>query len=133
MHRRVLCASVLVLSASFLVSFSTAQEPPRAARTMSVTWEYGVLETSQTGGGTAFVFCRFTAEGCAESVLGVRPFPPARATSTPSGARQGAYEAFAASAIAALGRDGWELVTETAFGAYSGAAAPVLLFKRPVR
>jgi len=43
--------------------------------------------------------------------------------------RQGAYEAFAASAIAALGRDGWELVTETTFGANSGSA-PVLLFKR---
>ena len=48
----------------------------------------------------------------------------------PSGTRQGAYEAFAASAIAGLGRDGWELVTETAFGAYGGTA-PLLLFKRP--
>ena len=34
---------------------------------------YGILEIAQTGQGTAFVFCRFAADGCAESVLGVRP------------------------------------------------------------
>jgi hypothetical protein len=121
----IVCAAVMTGSA-----LAGAQEPPRALRAVPVTWDYGILETAQTGKGTAFVFCRFTPDGCAESVLGVKPLPAAGAASIPPGTRQGAYEAFAASAIAALGRDGWELVTETGFGSYGGPPR-VLLFKRP--
>jgi hypothetical protein len=132
MSRIVSSALVAALSSLFLTSPVVAQEPSRTAHVVTPTWEYGVLEIAQSGGGDAYVFCRFTAEGCAEVVVAVRALPPSRPAPAASDTRQGSYDASAARAIATLGLAGWDVVSETRVGVPANGA-PVLLFRRPAR
>ena len=124
--RRTLPVVFAILCSSLLPSPVVAQEP-RPPASGARLWEYGVLESSQTGRGDAFVFCRFTSEGCQETTLESKPLPDPRQRPQVS-ERQGDYDLVSARAIARLGLEGWELVTETQFARYGNA--PVLLFKR---
>jgi hypothetical protein len=132
MPRIILSALVAALSSILFASPVAAQEPSRATRVVPPAWEYGVLEIAQSGAGDAYVFCRFTVEGCAETVVAVRALPPSRPVRMPADTRQGIYDASTARAIAALGLDGWDVVLETGVGVPANGA-PVLLFKRPAR
>jgi hypothetical protein len=130
--RRGLVIVPMVLSTLIVLAFWATADRPLHARQAGSAWEYGSLEIVSTGRGMAYVFCQFTAQGCAETELDIRPtterrFPPMSTDKALSSA-----DAAAARAIARLGRDGWELVNETGFARF-GSDERVLMFKRPAR
>jgi hypothetical protein len=74
------------------------------------------------------VFCRFTLDGCDETVRESMPLPTAEPKPAVAG-RLGRYDGDVAKVVARLGREGWELIAESSFTREMGQG-PVLLFKR---
>jgi hypothetical protein len=127
---RVRGVAVCLLASAFAVAPAGAQEPAerRVVRASPAAWEYGALEISATRDGTFYVFCRATPEGCVEELAEKIEF---RQRSMNDGRRfQRITDEFART-VARLGRDGWEMVTETG-RTDDCAGCAVLHFKRAV-